>query len=71
MPAGMHVIAHLPPGSDDRAIAARAQAAGVETMPLSAFTIANPLPPALLLGYAATPDAQIVEGLRRLRTALE
>lgn len=71
MPAGMHVIAHLPPGSDDRAIATRAQAAGVETLPLSAFTIANPQPPALLLGYAATPDSQIIEGLRRLRMAAE
>jgi GntR family transcriptional regulator/MocR family aminotransferase len=70
-PAGMHVLAHLPPDTDDREVARRAAEAGVETMPLSVFTIAHPQPPALLLGYAATPDAQIVEGLHRLRRVLQ
>ena len=67
---GMHLIGTLPPGTSDVEIARRAQAAGVETLPLSGLAIAASTPPALLLGYAVLPEAQIVEGVRRLRHVL-
>jgi DNA-binding transcriptional MocR family regulator len=42
----------------------------VEALPLSAFAMKAKMPPALLLGYAVVPEAQIVEGVRRLANVL-
>jgi GntR family transcriptional regulator/MocR family aminotransferase len=70
LPAGMHLVGGLPPGTDDLAVSRRAAQAGVEALPLSGFAIAARTPPALVLGYAVVPDAQIAEGVRRLRDVL-
>jgi GntR family transcriptional regulator/MocR family aminotransferase len=70
MEAGMHLIGELPPGADDREVSRRAQEVGVEALPLSAFAMKAKMPPALLLGYAVVPEAQIVEGVRRLANVL-
>jgi GntR family transcriptional regulator/MocR family aminotransferase len=50
--AGMHLVAHLPPGADDRAIARRAAEAGVEAPALSHYYQGAPAARGLLLGYA-------------------
>ncbi|AKT40575.1 PLP-dependent aminotransferase family protein [Chondromyces crocatus] len=69
-PAGMHLLGWLPPGRDEDEIAARAWARGLVVLPLSMFRIASRGPGALVLGYAAVPEAEIVEGVRTLREAL-
>ncbi|MEK8025969.1 PLP-dependent aminotransferase family protein [Pseudaquabacterium rugosum] len=64
---GMHLLIELPAGSDDRACARRAQAAGLGVLPLSAWRGQGTGPPALLAGFtnitSATVARQLVEGL--------
>jgi len=59
--AGLHLVAHLPPGHDEQAVAAEALRRGVavHTPSLDAASSA-PAPPALLLGYARHDE----DGLR-------
>jgi len=68
--AGMHLVAWLPKGSDDREISNRAAAAGIAAPPLSAYYSARATRPALLLGYAAISARKIHEGARRLSAAM-
>lgn len=70
--AGMHVVGWLPPGIDDRAVAERASAAGIDVLPISAFALepSSPRRGGLLLGYGALDEAAIREGVRRLAAAL-
>ena len=69
--AGLHVLAYLPDGSDDVAIAARAVAAGVGVMALSPAFAASGRRSGLIFGYAATDERRIVEGVRRLASLLD
>jgi GntR family transcriptional regulator / MocR family aminotransferase len=62
--AGLHLLVTLP-GSDDVALAAEADAAGVLVHPLSTHRI-TPGPPGLVLGYAAQAPDRIREGIARL-----
>ncbi len=48
---GMHLMAHLPDGHDDEALAARADAAGLAVHPLSRCSAGGPGRPGLLLGF--------------------
>ena len=71
-PAGLHILAWLPLGVDDRRVAAAARRAGVEAYPLSTYRL-DPPPDArgaLLLGYAAFDPAEIRRGVRKLATTL-
>lgn len=68
--AGLHAVLHLPPGADDRAVAARAARHGVEALPLSIFRHDGPSGPGLFLGYGALPPEQIEAGIRALARAL-
>ncbi len=68
--AGMHLLAWLPGGSDDQAIAQLAEQHQVITHPLSRYCMAPSERRALLLGYAAVSLPAIREGVRRLATAL-
>jgi len=68
--AGMHLVAWLPPGSSDREVARRAAAAGVSAPPLSAYSLAAPVRPGLLLGYSSIPSRIIHDGARRLAGAM-
>jgi GntR family transcriptional regulator/MocR family aminotransferase len=65
--AGLHLLVTLP-GSDDVALAAAADAAGVLVHPLSTHRI-TPGPPGLVLGYAAQAPDRIREAIARLGTA--
>ncbi|QRK07768.1 PLP-dependent aminotransferase family protein [Archangium violaceum] len=67
---GMHLLGWLPPEMDDRTAAERAAAAGISAPPLSAFRGQSSGRGALLLGYAAVPERDISEGVRRLAQAL-
>ncbi|MEV0457961.1 PLP-dependent aminotransferase family protein [Catellatospora methionotrophica] len=67
--AGLHLVAELPDGVDDRALADRAHAAGLGPLALSDLRLGTTGPPGLVLGYAArSPDelAAAVATLARL-----
>jgi GntR family transcriptional regulator/MocR family aminotransferase len=68
--AGLHLVAWLPPGADDRAAAERAAAAGVEAQALSDHALERPERGGLLLGYAAVPEPEIDRATVRLARAL-
>ncbi|WP_437958690.1 PLP-dependent aminotransferase family protein [Sorangium sp. So ce119] len=69
-PAGMHLLGWLPAGRADGVAAERAAANGVRCVALSELRVDTAGRGALLLGYAAVPEDEIDEGVRRLRTAL-
>jgi GntR family transcriptional regulator/MocR family aminotransferase len=68
--AGLHLVAWLPPGVDDRAAAGRAAAAGVEAQALSDHALERPERGGLLLGYAAVPEPETDRAVARLGRAL-
>ena len=68
--AGLHLVGWLPTDTDDRAVAARAAEHGVQAQPLSAHALQPPSRGGLLLGYAAVPQPEIEQGVRRLTEAL-
>ena len=63
--AGMHLLASLPAGVDDVALAERARACGLAIAALSPHYQAQPRP-GLLLGFGAMNEDQLAEGVRRL-----
>ena len=69
---GIHLLARLADGEDDRALAARAQAAGLAVSPLSSWALQKPCGSGLLLGFTNIVSAeQALHLARRLREALE
>ncbi|HEX8392538.1 MAG TPA: PLP-dependent aminotransferase family protein [Longimicrobium sp.] len=69
--AGMHLVGHLAPGGDDRALSARLLAAGVEAPALSAFAVHPAGPGGLLLGYAAFAPPVLRAAVRQLAAVLD
>ncbi|NUT78976.1 PLP-dependent aminotransferase family protein [Pseudomonas sp. C1C7] len=68
--AGMHLIAWLPAGLDDAAIARDLAGHNIHTYALSDYCIGRTLPPALLIGFAGTPEQQAAERVEALARAL-
>ena len=69
--AGLHATVELPAGADERAIQAEAARRRVLIAVMSDARIgAAPLPPALLLGYAHTPEPSIAPGVREIAAAV-
>jgi GntR family transcriptional regulator / MocR family aminotransferase len=70
--AGLHVLLHLPPGTDDTAAVTAARERGLALRPLSDFrlTPGRPSPPALLLGYGRLPEPAITPAVRELAAAI-
>jgi GntR family transcriptional regulator/MocR family aminotransferase len=68
--AGMHLLAWLPAGSDDRAISRAAVRGGVEVLPLSHFCLEARLDPALILGFPCVPPEAIGPGVAALARVL-
>ena len=68
--AGMHLVARLAPGSDDRALARRAAEAGVETPALSYYYQGAPAARGLLLGYAGVGQRATERAADRLAEVL-
>jgi len=67
---GMTLIGWLRAGEDVEA-ARRAEAAGVDVLPLAPFAIHHRPPPGLLLGYAGVREPDLRDGVTRLAAALE
>jgi GntR family transcriptional regulator/MocR family aminotransferase len=67
---GMHTVGWLPPHVDDRAMAARALDAGVDTPPLSAYRLERHGSGALLLGFSAYDARELAAGVHKLSAAL-
>ena len=67
--AGMHLVAWLPEGADDRAVSDRARAQGIDVLPLSSFSV-RPCRPGILIGFACVQPEAIGPGVRRLAQAL-
>ncbi|MFI9722382.1 PLP-dependent aminotransferase family protein [Streptomyces sp. NPDC052396] len=71
-PGGFHLWLRLPDGTDDGALANAALRAGVAVAPGRAYYAAEPPAPYLRVCCAAAAGtAELAEGVRRLRTALE
>ncbi|MDI3396456.1 PLP-dependent aminotransferase family protein [Pseudomonas sp. V98_8] len=68
--AGMYLIAWLPPALDDDAIARQLAQYNIHTYALSDYCIEHVLPPALLIGFAGTPEHQARERVEALARAL-
>jgi GntR family transcriptional regulator/MocR family aminotransferase len=69
--AGMHLTGWLPPGIDDILVARQAAGQGIDVVPVSNLSI-NPLPRGgLVLSYAATNEADIKTGVRKLGQVLQ
>lgn len=64
--AGLHLLAWLPPGTDDIALVARAAEAGIGLIPASTGWCGADPRPGLVLGYAATDEGRIDAGVARL-----
>ena len=69
--AGLHVMAWLPPGCDEHAVALRAAelSVGVHELHRNCMT-ENAWPPALLLGYALPTEPEISTGAQLLAQAI-
>lgn len=68
--AGLHSVLWLHPGSDDRALADRAQAAGFHCPALSEYR-AHPGPPGLVLGWGNIAEERMEPVVTRLAAALK
>jgi GntR family transcriptional regulator/MocR family aminotransferase len=69
--AGLHLVAWLPPGADEAAVAAEAARRGVAVHALHTdCTAVAPRPGALLLGYALLPEPALDRAAALLATAL-
>jgi GntR family transcriptional regulator / MocR family aminotransferase len=68
--AGMHLVALLPPGSDDAVVSKKAGEKGISATPLSSCYLNAPAKSGLILGYAGAALHQIHDGVRKLRTCI-
>ncbi len=67
---GMHLIADLPDGIDDRDFCRAAAAHGISLRPLSIYYQTEPRRHGLILGFAAIPPKRIRWGVERLATVV-
>jgi len=69
--AGLHVLAMLPPGTDENAIAAAARERSVGVHPLGWHrSVPAPEEPGLILGYASQAETAIARGVKELALAI-
>lgn len=68
---GMHLVAWLPPHSDDCAIARAAATVGIEMAPLSSFRVQVSGPPGLILGFASSSPPAIETATAALAALLD
>jgi GntR family transcriptional regulator/MocR family aminotransferase len=68
--AGLHMVGWLPPCASDEAATAAALRERVEVTPLSRYSARAPERGALLLGYAAFDEGEILNGVLSLARAL-
>jgi len=63
--AGLHLVLHLPPGHDERALLTTARSDGIGLYGLSEHSL-SPRPAALILGYGRIAEPAIESGVRAL-----
>jgi GntR family transcriptional regulator/MocR family aminotransferase len=68
--AGLHVLLQLPPGTDDVAVAAAAEANGVRVEALSRYAFTRRDAPGLVVGYGRVHETAIEPAISLLRSAL-
>lgn len=68
--AGMNLIAWLSPDSNDVEVCAALKDAGIDSLPLSACAVKRRLRPGLLLGFSGIREADLRDGVERLRNVL-
>ncbi|MEU7821564.1 PLP-dependent aminotransferase family protein [Catellatospora sp. NPDC049133] len=68
--AGLHLVAELPAGVDDRALATRAREAGLGPLALSDLRLGTAGPPGLVLGYAARSADELAAAVATLARLL-
>jgi GntR family transcriptional regulator / MocR family aminotransferase len=68
--AGMHLVALLPKGASDVAVAKKAAKIGISAMPLSSCYLKSPARNGLILGYGGVDARQIRDGMSKLRTCI-
>jgi DNA-binding transcriptional MocR family regulator len=66
---GLHAVATLPRGWDDRELARRAETASVRVYPMSDYRARAAREPAVVLGYAALTPTEIDAGVQALAGA--
>jgi GntR family transcriptional regulator/MocR family aminotransferase len=64
--AGIHLLAGLPYGADDVAIAHNAEQLGIELTPLSPHYYSTSPRQGMLLGFGALPEEQLARGIQLL-----
>jgi GntR family transcriptional regulator / MocR family aminotransferase len=69
--AGMHLVALLPPRTDDVAVSREAGQRGISAMPLSSCYLKPPPRGGLILGYGGANAPEIHDGIRKLRMSLQ
>jgi GntR family transcriptional regulator/MocR family aminotransferase len=70
--AGLHVLAILPPKTDENALAAAALQHSVSVHPLGWHrAMPKPEQPGLILGYASQPESSIARGIHELAMAMK
>ncbi|BBK34621.1 GntR family transcriptional regulator/MocR family aminotransferase [Stella humosa] len=69
--AGMHLVGHLHPDFDDRAVAAAAGRDGMGLTALSRFAVGSRRRNGLVMGYAAHDSALLEDGVRRLARIID
>ncbi len=68
--AGLHLVMHLPDGTDDVGIVLAARALGISIRPLSRYYAGGGGRAGLLFGYAGVPDERIKPAFRTLVPAI-
>ena len=68
--AGLHVLALLPPGTDEAAVLARADTLDIAVDGLSQYRLAADVPAGLILGYAQHTERQIEARVMKLAEAV-
>ncbi len=69
-PAGLHIMAYLPPEVDEASVVAQAALRGVRVYAGQPYHLQRPAPPSILLGFSGLSEPQIEEGVRRLAEAM-
>ncbi|HKS26764.1 MAG TPA: PLP-dependent aminotransferase family protein [Pyrinomonadaceae bacterium] len=68
--AGLHLVAKLPPGSDEQEIARLSSARSVRLYPMRQYGFKAASEPALVFGYGSLSESQIRRGISQLAAAL-
>ena len=69
--AGMHLVALLPPGTNDVAVSRKAAQKGISATPLSSCYSKPPIRGGLILGYGGANAHQIHDGIHKLRISVQ